>query len=124
MSLTRELVRQIRHKPVGDDERRPRSRRVERPSKTTYATASVASAIVAISTGRNASVRSWLLGTDSSAAAGATNTATCAEDEIAISLASFVRPRRATTIAPPCSAALPTIATITTAMKNSDQPSA
>ena len=36
-------------------------------------------------------------------------------DEIAISLASRIFPRRAITIAPPCSAAFPTIATITTA---------
>ena len=55
---------------------------------------------------------------------GATSSATCALDEIAISLASFIFPARAMTIAPPCSAALPTIATITAAMKNSLAPTA
>ena len=43
---------------------------------------------------------------------------------IAISVASCVLPRCAITTAPPCSAALPTIATITTAMKNSLSPTA
>ena len=59
---------------------------------------------------------------DISAAAGATKTATCAADETAISVASLILPRRATTIAPPCSAALPTIATITIATKKSESP--
>ena len=58
------------------------------------------------------------------ATAGATKTATCIDDVIAISVASVVLPRCAITTAPPCSAALPTIATITTAMKNSFRPTA
>ena len=53
-----------------------------------------------------------------------TNSATCIEEVTAISVASVVLPRCAITIAPPCSAALPTIATITTAMKNSFKPTA
>src|SRR5205823_8581942 len=61
-------------------------------------------------------------GHDGSATAGATNTATWALDEIAISVARRIFPRRAITIAPPCSAAFPTMATITTAMKNSERP--
>ena len=52
---------------------------------------------------------------------GITRSATCALEEIAISVASFILPRRAITTAPPCSAALPTIATITIEMKNSDE---
>ena len=61
---------------------------------------------------------------ESSTTAGMRNTATCALDEIAISEASSIFPRRAITTAPPCSAALPTSATITAAMKNSDRPTA
>ena len=49
------------------------------------------------------------------------NTATCAPDESAISAASCTLPRCATTTAPPCSAALPTIATITAATKKSER---
>ncbi len=60
----------------------------------------------------------------SSVTTGTTRSATCALEEIAISLASRIFPARAMTIAPPCSAALPTIATITTAMKNSLRPTA
>ena len=59
---------------------------------------------------------------ESSATAGVTSSATCALDETAISVASRSFPREAITIAPPCSAALPTIATITAAMKNCDRP--
>ena len=51
--------------------------------------------------------------------AGIRKTATCAPDESAISVASLTRPRLATTMAPPCSAAFPTIATITAATKKS-----
>ena len=54
--------------------------------------------------------------------AGMRNTATCAAEASAISAASVIFPRAATTTAPPCSAALPTIATITAATKNSDTP--
>ena len=61
---------------------------------------------------------------DSRATAGMRKTATCALDEIAISDASTMPPRRAITTAPPCSAAFPTIATMTVAMKNSDRPAA
>ena len=81
-------------------------------------------AIVAISTGRNESDRWWGSNSETIAATGATNTATCIEDVIAISVARSVLPRFAITIAPPCSAAFPTIATITTAMKNSCRPTA
>ncbi len=55
---------------------------------------------------------------------GVTKTATCIDEVTAISVARVVLPPRAITIAPPCSAALPTIATITTAMKNSFNPTA
>ena len=55
---------------------------------------------------------------------GTTSRPTWALEEIAISLASRIFPLCAMTIAPPCSAALPTIATITTAMKNSLRPTA
>ncbi len=47
-----------------------------------------------------------------SATAGMRKTATCAADASAISPASAIFPRYATTTAPPCSAAFPTIATI------------
>ena len=54
--------------------------------------------------------------------AGVTSTATCALDETAISDARRrFPPRRASTTAPPCSAALPTIATITIETKNCDR---
>ena len=46
-------------------------------------------------------------------------TATCALEARAISAASLMLPRRAMTTAPPCSAALPTIATMTAATKKS-----
>ena len=59
---------------------------------------------------------------ESSATAGIRKTATWALDASAISAASLMLPRAATTTAPPCSAALPTIATITAATKNSDSP--
>ena len=49
------------------------------------------------------------------------NLATCALDDSEISVASLILPRRASITAPPCSAALPTIATITTATKKSDR---
>jgi hypothetical protein len=52
------------------------------------------------------------------------NSATWALDETAISVASRIFPRRAITIAPPCSAALPTTATTTTEMKNCESPAA
>ena len=58
---------------------------------------------------------------DTRVTTGITRSATCALEEIAISVASFILPRRAITTAPPCSAALPTIATITIAMKNSER---
>ena len=51
--------------------------------------------------------------------AGIRKTATWALEESAISVASFTWPRCATTTAPPCSAALPTMATITAATKKS-----
>jgi hypothetical protein len=56
--------------------------------------------------------------------AGVTKTATCALDETAISVASLSLPRRAITIAPPCSAAFPTTATMTIEMKNCESPAA
>ena len=53
---------------------------------------------------------------------GATKTATCVDEDTAISAPSPELPRRAVTIAPPCSAAFPTSATITAATKNCDSP--
>ena len=53
-----------------------------------------------------------------SATTGATKTATCVDDETAISAPSPELPRRAVTIAPPCSVAFPTSATMTAATKN------
>ena len=54
-----------------------------------------------------------------SATAGMRKTATCAADASAISAARAIFPPSATTTAPPCSAAFPTMATITAATKNS-----
>ena len=76
------------------------------------------------SIGRKVKGRAGVTRNDSKATAGMRNTATCALDEIAISDASTMPPRRAITTAPPCSAALPTIATMIVAMKNSDRPAA
>ena len=61
---------------------------------------------------------------DSSTTSGVTRSATCAADETAISDGSRYFPREAITTAPPCSAALPTIATITAAVKNVESPTA
>ncbi len=58
----------------------------------------------------------------SNVTAGIRKTATCALEASAISAASLIWPRAATTTAPPCSAAFPTIATITAATKKSDSP--
>ena len=100
------------------------SQRFDVPSQMTAAANAAAAAIVPISTTRNESGRPWPTSHESSATAGATNTATCIDEVIAISVASSVFPRWAITTAPPCSAALPTIATITAAMKNSCRPTA
>ena len=56
------------------------------------------------------------------ATAGMRNTATWALEASAISAASLIFPRAATMTAPPCSAALPTIATIMAATKKSERP--
>ena len=73
------------------------------------------------SIGRKASESGCANANDTRVTTGMTNRPTCALEEIAISVASFIFPRRAITTAPPCSAALPTIATITIAMKNSER---
>ena len=72
----------------------------------------------AISTGLKESA-SGSIAHERSATAGMRKTATWAPEESAISAARSTLPRCATTTAPPCSAALPTIATITAATKKS-----
>ena len=57
-----------------------------------------------------------------STTAGQTKTAIWVAEAIAISVPRPGLPRRATTIAPPCSAALPTSATITAATKKLREP--
>ena len=94
---------------------------VDRPSRSRIAVSVAAPATAAISTGRNAS-ESGSIAHEMIATAGMRNTATCAPDARAISAASLMLPRRAMTTAPPCSAALPTIATMTAATKNSLSP--
>ena len=69
-----------------------------------------------ISTTRNESA-SGSISHEIKATAGMRKTATCALEASAISAAIVIFPRAATTTAPPCSAALPTIATITAATK-------
>ena len=96
---------------------------VERPSRSRTAVSAAAPATAAISTGRKAS-DSGSIAHEMIATAGMRNTATWAPDARAISAASLMFPRRAITIAPPCSAALPTIATMTAATKNSLNPAA
>ena len=78
-------------------------------------------AIATISTSRNES-ESGSISHEISATAGMRNTATWALDASAISAASLIFPRWATMTAPPCSAAFPTIATMTAATKKSDSP--
>ena len=97
---------------------------LDRPSEIITTVRPTAPAIAAISSQRNVSARWCGKKSESSITAGTTRSATCALDEIAISLASFIFPACAITTAPPCSAALPTIATITAAMKNSLAPTA
>ena len=98
------------------------SRRLDRPFTIVAPASTTAPAIAASSSQRNVSGSSCVNSSERSITTGATSSATCALDEIAISLASFIFPARAMTTAPPCSAALPTIATITAAMKNSLAP--
>src|SRR6188472_4338793 len=83
-----------------------------------------APAIAKSSLHRKASARWWLERSASSVTTGTMSSPTWAAEEIAISVASRIFPLCAITIAPPCSAALPTIATMTTAMKNSLRPTA
>ena len=94
------------------------------PSKTTAVTTTVARAIAPISSQRKASGSAGVTTQARRAIAGVTKSATWALDETAISVASRIFPRRAITIAPPCSAALPTTATITIEMKNCERPAA
>ena len=96
--------------------------RLDRPSQMTSVDTAAASAIVDSSTTRNDRGRLRPTSGESRATTGATKTATCIDELIAISVASLMFPRCAITTAPPCSAALPTIATITVAMKNSLSP--
>src|SRR6476659_6298784 len=90
----------------------------------THAANAAAAAIVTISITRNVSGSPSPANQESRQTAGVTNTATCIDEVIAISVARVVLPRCAITTAPPCSAALPTIATITAEMKNSFSPTA
>src|SRR5438045_5340168 len=95
------------------------SRRLDRPSHTTAAAMTAAPAIAKSSLQRKASARWCVKRRERSVTTGTTSSPTWALEEIAISLASRIFPLRAMTIAPPCSAALPTTATITIEMKNS-----
>ena len=95
-----------------------RASELDFPPASRSAASSAAPPITAISTCRNESA-SGLIAHASTATAGIRKTATCALEESAISVASFTLPRRATTTAPPCSAALPTMATMTAATKKS-----